>query len=120
NIGGKKDERGNVFEGSRKREYPLSPLRTSGFMERMIAAGKSLGWHTFVAPAAITSRPYNGRPGCAYHGYCSGAGCHVSAKSSTAVTTIPKAMKAGKFTFVTEARARTIEVAKDGRVSGMN
>src|SRR5262245_1758193 len=120
NIGGKKDERGNVFEGSRKREYPLSPLRTSGFMERMIATGKSLGWHTFVAPAAITSRPYNGRPGCAYHGYCSGAGCHVSAKSSTAVTTIPKAMKAGKFTVVTEARATTIEVDDNGRVSGVN
>src|SRR5262245_52973321 len=65
NIAGKKDERGNIFEGARKREYPLSPLRTSGYMEKMIAAAKSLGWHSFVAPAAITSRPYNGRPGWA-------------------------------------------------------
>ena len=120
NITGKKDERGNIFEGPRKREYPLSPLRTSGYMEKMIAAAKSLGWHSFVAPAAITSRLYNGRPGCAYHGYCSGAGCHVSAKSSTAVTTIPKAMKAGKFTVVTEARVTTIEVDNNGRVSGVN
>jgi gluconate 2-dehydrogenase alpha chain len=120
NIAGKKDERGNIFEGPRKREYPLSPLRTSGYMERMIAAAKSMGWHSFVAPAAITSRPYNGRPGCAYHGYCSGAGCHISAKSSTAVTTIPKALKAGKFAVVTEARVTTIEVDKNGRVSGVN
>jgi gluconate 2-dehydrogenase alpha chain len=73
-----------------------------------------------VAPAAITSRPYNGRPGCAYHGYCSGAGCHISAKSSTAVTTIPKALKAGKFAVVTEARVTTIEVDNNGRVSGVN
>jgi gluconate 2-dehydrogenase alpha chain len=120
NIAGKKDERGNIFEGPRKREYPLSPLRTSGYMERMIAAAKSMGWHSFVAPAAITSRPYNGRPGCAYHGYCSGAGCHISAKSSTAVTTIPKALKAGKFAVVTEARVTTVEVDKNGRVSGVN
>jgi gluconate 2-dehydrogenase alpha chain len=120
NIAGKKDERGNIFEGPRKREYPLSPLRTSGYMERMIAAAKSMGWHSFLAPAAITSRPYNGRPGCAYHGYCSGAGCHISAKSSTAVTTIPKALKAGKFAVVTEARVTTIEVDNNGRVSGVN
>src|SRR5262245_47529199 len=120
NIGGKKDERGNIFEGARKREYPMPALRTSGYMEKMHAAGKSLGWHPFVAPAAIASRSYQGRPGCAYHGYCSGAGCHINAKSSTAVTTIPKAMKAGKFTVVAEARVTTIEAAGNGRVSGVN
>ena len=120
NIGGKKDERGNIFEGPRKREYPMPALRTSGYMEKMIAAGKSLGWQPFVAPAAITSKAYNGRPGCAYHGYCIGAGCHINAKSSTAVTTIPKAIKAGKFTVVTEARVTTIEVNNNGRVTGVN
>jgi gluconate 2-dehydrogenase alpha chain len=120
NIAGKKDERGNIFEAARKREYPMPPLRTSGYMEKMIAAGKSLGWHPFVAPAAIASRPFEGRPGCAYHGYCSGAGCHISAKSSTAVTTIPKAMKAGKFSVVTEARVTTIEAGSNGRVTGVN
>src|SRR5204863_6184405 len=70
NIAGKKDDRGNIFEGPRKREYPMPALRTSGYMEKMIAAGKSLGWHPFVGPAAITSKAYEGRPGCAYHGYC--------------------------------------------------
>ena len=62
NIAGKKDERGNIFEGFRKREYPMPALRTSGYMEKMSAAGKSLGWHPFVAPAAITSKAYEGRP----------------------------------------------------------
>jgi gluconate 2-dehydrogenase alpha chain len=120
NIGGKKDERGNIFEGARKREYPMPALRTSGYMEKMLAAGKSLGWHPFVAPAAIASRSYQGRPGCAYHGYCNGAGCHINAKSSTAVTTIPKAQKAGKFTVVAEARVTTIEAAGNGRANGVN
>src|SRR5689334_19569253 len=70
NIGGRKDERGNVFEGARSREYPMPPLRSTGFTDRMTATAKSLGWHPFAGPAAIASRPYEGRPGCVYHGYC--------------------------------------------------
>src|SRR6266850_1959720 len=120
NIGGKADERGNIFEGPRKREYPMPALRNSGYMDRMIAGARSLGWHPFVAPAAITSKAYEGRPGCAYHGYCIGAGCHINAKSSTAVTTIPKAEKTGHFTIVTEARVTTIEVDNNGRITGVN
>ena len=30
-----------------------------------------------------------------YHGFCNRGGCHVDAKNSTAVTTIPKAQKTG-------------------------
>jgi len=29
NIGGKKDDRGNIFEGARKRDYPMPALRTT-------------------------------------------------------------------------------------------
>src|SRR5207248_10366552 len=101
-------------------EYPVPALRASGDLQKLTAGGKSLGWDPFVAPAAVTSKAYDGRPGCAYHGYCSGAGCHINAKSSTAVTTIPKAMKAGKFSIVTEARVTTIEVDNNGKVSGVN
>jgi gluconate 2-dehydrogenase alpha chain len=120
NLNGKKDERGNIFEGPRRREYPMPPLRTTGFTERMAAAARSLGWHPAPGPAAITSRSYEGRPGCAYHGYCSGGGCHINSKSSTAVTTIPRAEKTGRFTVVAEARVTTIEVDKNGRVTGVN
>src|SRR6202042_3447191 len=70
--------------------------------------------------AAIATVPYDGRSGCAYHGYCIGAGCHVGAKSSTAVTPIPKAQKTGRFSIVTEARVTTVAVDKNGRVSGVN
>jgi gluconate 2-dehydrogenase alpha chain len=120
NISGRKDDRGNIFEGARRREYPMPALRTTGLLEKMSAAGKALGWNPFMAPAAITSRSYEGRPGCAYHGYCIGAGCHINAKSSTAVTTIPKAQKTRRFTIVTEARVTTIEVDNNGRVTGVN
>ena len=119
NLNGRKDERGNIFEGPRKREFPMPPLRWTGFTERMGAAAKSLGWHPAPGPAGIASRSYDGRAGCAYHGYCSGAGCHINAKSSTAVTTIPKAEKTGRFTVVAEARVTKIEVDKQGRASGV-
>jgi len=119
NLNGKKDERGNIFEAPRKREFPMPPLRSTGFSERMAAAAKSLGWHPAPGPAAIASKSFDGRAGCAYHGFCSGAGCHVNAKSSTAVTTIPKAEKTGKFTVVAEARVTKIEVDRNGRASGV-
>jgi gluconate 2-dehydrogenase alpha chain len=119
NIGGKVDDRGNIFEGPRKREYPMPPLRWTGYIDKMASAARSLGWHPFPGPAGIASKPFEGRAGCAYHGYCSGGGCHVNAKSSTAVSTIPKAEKTGHFTVVAEARVTRIESDNNGRVTGV-
>jgi gluconate 2-dehydrogenase alpha chain len=119
NIGGKIDDRGNIFEGPRTREYPMPPLRSTGFIDKMAASARSLGWHPFPGPAGIASKPFEGRAGCAYHGYCSGGGCHVNAKSSTAVSTIPKAEKTGHFTVVAEARVTRIESENNGRVTGV-
>ena len=56
NVNGKIDPRGNPFEGPRKREYPMPPLRWTAFHEKMAAAAKSLGWHPFPGPAAINSQ----------------------------------------------------------------
>ena len=120
NLNGKRDPRGNIFEGSRKREYPMPPLRGTGFTEIMATAARKLEWHPFPGPAAINSRTYQNRSGCAYHGFCSRGGCHVSAKGSTAVTTIPKAQETGRLDVVTQATVTTIEVDADGRVSGVN
>ncbi len=120
NINGKIDPRGNIFEGPRRREYPMPPLRGTGFTEMMAAAARKLGWHAFPGPAAINSQPYQNRTGCVYHGFCLRGGCHVEAKGSTAVTTIPKAQETGRLKVVTLATVTTIEVNKDGRVSGVN
>ncbi|MGH8428762.1 MAG: GMC family oxidoreductase N-terminal domain-containing protein, partial [Solimonas sp.] len=119
NLGGKKNPAGNIFEGARSREYPMPPLRSTGFLDRMSASARSLGWHPFPGPAAITSRPYDGRPGCVYHGYCLGAGCHINAKSSTAVSTIPRAQATKRLTIETGAHVTKIEVDRNGRVTGV-
>ena len=120
NIEGTIDARGNIFEGPRRREYPMPPLRDSAFTAMMADAARKLGWHPFAGPAAITSRAYDGRPACAYHGFCARGGCHIRSKSSTAVTTIPKAQQTKRFEVVTEAVVTTVDVDRSGRVRGVN
>ena len=120
NVRGRIDRRGNIFEGPRSREYPMPPLRGTGFTDMMATAAAGLGWHPFPGPAAINSRTYQGRSACMYHGFCNKGGCHVDAKNSPAVTTIPKAQKTGRLQVVTRAHVTTIEVDREGRVTGVN
>jgi gluconate 2-dehydrogenase alpha chain len=120
NIGGRIDQRGNVFEGPRKREYPMPPLRGTEFTEMMGNAARRLGWHAFPGPAAINSRSYEDRAGCFYHGYCARGGCPINAKNSTAVSTIPKAQATGRLKIVTQAIVTNVVVdQRTGRVSGV-
>jgi gluconate 2-dehydrogenase alpha chain len=98
----------------------MPALHGTEFTERMAGAARKLGWHPFPGPAAINSQAYDGRPECLYHGFCNRGGCHVSAKNSTAVSTIPKAVAAGKLSVVTQAIATSIDVdERSGRVSGV-
>jgi len=120
NLQGKTDPAGNVYEGPRQREYPMPPLRGSGFTDHMAEVARGLGWKPFRPPAAINSQEYGGRPGCAFHGYCSRGGCHISAKNSTAVTTIPAALKTKNLTVFDRAHVTRIVAGSDGRVTGVN
>ena len=119
NLQGKIDPDGNVFEGPRQREYPMPPLRGTEFTGRMADAARKLGWHPFRPPAAINSQPYRGRPGCAYHGFCATGGCHISAKNSTAVTTIPQALKTRNLTIFDRAHVTRIVADSKERVTGV-
>jgi gluconate 2-dehydrogenase alpha chain len=118
NINGVIDQRGNIFEGPRARAYPMPPLRGTEFTDLMGAAAGRLGWHPFPGPAAINSELYQERSACLYHGFCSRGGCHVAAKNSTAVSTIPRAERTGNLEIVTEAHVTRIRVDREGRASG--
>ncbi|MDG2315885.1 MAG: GMC family oxidoreductase [Gammaproteobacteria bacterium] len=119
NVNGVIDRRGNIFEGPRSRGYPMPPLRGTGFTEIMSDAASRLGWNPFPGPAAINTQVYDNRAPCLYHGFCHRGGCHVEAKNSTAVSTIPKAQKTGNLAVVTEAHVTRIHVDKDGRASAV-
>ena len=120
NLQGTIDPNGNVYEGPRRREYPMPPLRRAGFTELMEQAAKRLGWKPFRPPAAINSEEYRGRPACVFHGYCSRGGCHISAKNSTAVTTIPEALKTKNLTVVDRAHVTRIASAADRKITGVH
>jgi gluconate 2-dehydrogenase alpha chain len=119
NIKGTRDPRGNVFEGPRQREYPMPALRSTGFLDLMSAAARTLQWHPFAGPAAINSRTYQGRSACMYHGFCNKGGCHVDAKNGPNITTLPRAQKTGKLRVVTRAHVVSINTDALGRVSGV-
>jgi gluconate 2-dehydrogenase alpha chain len=119
NVKGAVDPRGNIFEGARESAYPMPPLRGTEFTGVMAEAAKRLGWHPFPGPAAVNSEVYDGRSACLYHGFCNRGGCHVGAKNSTAVSTIPRAERTGNLTVVTEAHVTRIDVDGEGRAAGV-
>ena len=119
NIKGKLDPVGNIYEGARSREFPLPPLRETGWMQLMTTAAKSLGWHPFRGPAAIRSQSYKGLPACEYHGFCTGFGCHAGAKASSEINGIPEAEKTGKLKIVTNAWVTNVAVDGEKRATGV-
>ena len=119
NIQGKIDPRGNVFEGPRQREYPMPPLRDTDFTDMMQAAARKLGWNPHRSPAAINTEPRGGRSACVYHGFCDTGGCHVSAKNSTSVTTIPAALKTKNLTIFEGSHVTRILTDNAGKATGV-
>lgn len=119
NVRGQLNSAGNIFEGERQRDYPMQALRSSPFTDLMGGAAKALGWNPFQGPAAITSELYDGRPPCQYHGFCNKGGCLVRSKSSTAFTTIPKALDTGNLEVVPFARVTEVLVDNSGRTTGV-
>jgi gluconate 2-dehydrogenase alpha chain len=120
NIQGTIIPEGNIFEGPRRREYPMPPLRSCEYVDHMKQAALTLGLHPYRGPAAINSQPYQGRPGCAFHGWCDRGGCHIRAKSSTDVTTIPRAQATGNLRVVDNANVRRIVTDNTGKAIGVS
>ena len=51
------------------------------YSSHLVAEGCSrVGLHPFIAPMAINSRSYDGRPACNNCGFCSGYGCPIQAR----------------------------------------
>jgi choline dehydrogenase-like flavoprotein len=109
------DAAANPFGAPRKKDYPnpAHPGRTA--TARIAAAARKLGYHPFPTPMAINSRPYGGRPECAYGGACQQYGCSIGAKATTLSVSIPKALATGKLDLRPHAMAREITLGKDGR-----
>jgi choline dehydrogenase-like flavoprotein len=101
------------------KDYPVPPvpLKSSGALFTIAAA--KLGLTVVPGPLAIITQPYQGRPGCVHCGMCSGFGCHVKARSSTAVTMIPQAIQSGNCEVRARSYVREIATDASGRVTGV-
>ncbi|MBM4183976.1 MAG: GMC family oxidoreductase [Gemmatimonadetes bacterium] len=106
------------FVAPMSREYPVPPvpLKSSGALLKTGAA--RLGLTVVPGPLAIITEPYQGRSGCVNCGMCSDFGCHVRARSSSAVTVLPIALETGRCEIRANAYVHEIPVDAQGRVTG--
>src|SRR4029077_5623226 len=115
NIEGKIIPGGNRFEAPRSRDYPMPPLRQGPANLRFLEASQRLGYHPFPQAAAINSIEYNGRSACTYCGFCHGFPCHVGAKMSTQVATLPSGLATGNLEILPFSRVYRVERDATGK-----
>ena len=101
------------------KDYPVPPvpLKSSGALFH--TAASKLNLTVVPGPLAIITQPYMGRAACVNCGICSGYGCQVRARSSTAVTVLPIAEKTGRCEIRVKSYVREISVDNSGRVTGV-
>lgn len=107
------------FLAPMKKDYPVPPvpLKSSGAL--MSTAAAKLGLTFVPGPLAIITQPYMGRDACVNCGICSGYGCHVRARSSSAVAMWPLALKTGRCELRVRSYVREISVDNSGRANGV-
>ena len=92
----------NPFEAPRSRPYPNPPLQESHAGKLFREATTRMGYHPFVAPAALASQGYENPEGavlgpCVYCGMCSRWGCEMGAKASPQTTLLAALRKQKSF-----------------------
>ncbi len=108
------------FDPPRSKPYPMPPLpvKSSGVM--LEKGARALGLHAFPAPMAIVSTPYRGRPACGHCGFCIGAGCEFTAKSSVLYNMIPEAEATGRCEIRPHSYVFNVALDKRGRTTGVH
>ena len=101
------------------KDYPVPPVpeKSSGALFKI--AAKKLGLTVVPGPLALLTRAYMGRSACVNCGMCSGYGCHVSARSSSAVTVLPIAVATNRCESRPNSYVREITVDDHGRANGV-
>ena len=118
NIKGEKQDGGNPFEPWRSRPYPNPPMKVPYAPALFGEAARKLGYHPYVQPSALCTRPYVNTEGlhmsaCVYCGFCSNFGCEHFAKASPQVCILPVAMKMENFEIRTGAHVLRVELTPD-------
>ena len=104
-IAGTIDPAGNVFEGARRREYPMPPLRGTGFTEMMTNAARTLRWHPFPGPAAITTAATPSDTGA--QSWARNGSANIGSASRSATSSSPETTACGFAVPAARLRATT-------------
>jgi gluconate 2-dehydrogenase alpha chain len=121
NVVDRPDLTENPWEAPRARDYPMPPLRQGAADIEFQEACRRLGYHPFRTAAAIASEPFKGRSGCTYCGFCHGYPCHVDAKTSTHVASLPAGIESGNLEIRDFCRVYEVNQVADGsRVTGVS
>ncbi|MEM7354112.1 MAG: GMC family oxidoreductase [Acidobacteriota bacterium] len=105
-------------EGHRSRPYPLPPVDAHPLAVPLEKVCRRKGLSPFPTPRSINSRPYQGRPACAYCETCAGLGCPVGARGSTQEALLPRAEATGRCKVRSQSTVCEVLVDRSGRVSG--
>ncbi len=103
----------------RSRPYPLPPMPIKSGGVLFEKGARAVGLTPQVAPVAILSAPYRGRPACANCGWCIGFGCEMNAKSSTLATMIPEAVATGRCEIRPLSTVFQVDVDEQDRSRGV-
>jgi gluconate 2-dehydrogenase alpha chain len=120
NLAGTKQPGGNPFEGARRREYPLPPLKRSASTALFDKAAREAGFDPFPCPAANASKPYRNPLGvqmgqCTYCGYCEWFGCGNYSKASPQTTILPVLLKKDNFSYRTRCNVTRVNTDSSGK-----
>jgi len=74
--------------------YPLPPVLVNEHGHLLAKGFAAMGLHTSPIPIAVLSRPYKGRPGCIWDGWCD-AGCPTGALANPLAVYLPRARASG-------------------------
>jgi choline dehydrogenase-like flavoprotein len=105
------------FDPPRSRPYPLPPMPVKSSGVLLERGALKCGLHPQVAPMAILSQPFNGRPACVHCGFCLAFGCEMNAKSSTLASMLPLAEASGHCEIRPLSTVFRVETDNRGRVS---
>ncbi len=127
NLNGKKIEGGNIFEAPRSAEFPMPPTITPYFSELFRGGAKSLGYHPYNNPTAVTSVEYTNpdgvtRPPCAVCGFCERTPCMIGAKAQPTTVLLPVVRQRKTVTLRTNATVRRVlydKTEKGGKARGV-
>ncbi|MFC4799575.1 GMC family oxidoreductase [Neobacillus sp. GCM10023253] len=104
--------------GSFHGPYPYPEREPISANAEMFRIGcEKLGIQSVVAPLAINSAPFDGRPPCINRGFCN-QGCMPNAKFSTLVHHIPKAIQHGAE-VISDSMVTQVLANKEGLVTGV-